>query len=56
MKTNIQEKNGCSKRNNVVNKLSKVDEHDQLHKFKDQLQSSNDTPTNNVNVYQDRIE
>ena len=40
MKTNIQEKNVCSKRNDVVNKLSKVDEHDQLHKFKDQLQSS----------------
>ena len=56
MKTNIQEKNVCSKRNDVVNKLSKVDEHDQLHKFKDQLQSSNDTPTNIVNVYQDRIE
>ena len=56
MKTNIQEKNVCSERNDVVNKLSKVDEHDQLHKFKDQLQSSNDTPTNIVNVYQDRIE
>ena len=56
MKTNIQEKIVCSKRNDVVNKLSKVDEHDQLHKFKDQLQSSNDTPTNIVNVYQDRIE
>ena len=34
----------------------KIEEHDQLQKFKDQLQSSNDTPTTSVNVNQDRIE
>ena len=56
MKTNIQETNVCSKGKDVVDKLSKIDKHDQLQKFKDQLQSSNDTPTTSVNVNQDRIE
>ena len=56
MKTNIQETNVCSKGNDVADKLSKIDKHDQLQKFKDQLQSSNDTATTSVNVSQDRIE
>ena len=34
----------------------KIEEHDQLQKFKDQQQSSNDTPTTSANVNQDRIE
>ena len=56
MKTNIQETNVCSNGKDVVDKLSKIDKYDQLQKFKDQLQSSNDTPTTSVNVNQDRIE
>ena len=56
MKTNIQETNVCNKGNDVVDKLSKIDEHDQLQKFKDQLKSSNGTPTTSVNINQDCIE
>ena len=56
MKTNIQETNVCSKGNDVVDKLSKIDEHDQLQKFKDQLQNSNDTTTTSINVNQDCTE
>ena len=37
MKTNIQETNVCSNGKDVVDKLSKIDKHDQLQKFKDQL-------------------
>ena len=48
MKTNIQETNICSKGKDVVDKLSKIDEHDQLQKFKEQLQNS----TTSVNVNQ----
>ena len=56
MKTNIQETNVCSKGKDVVDKLSKIDKHDQLQKFKDQMQSSNDTASTSVNINQDRIE
>ena len=52
MKTNIQETNVCTKGNDVVDKLSKIDEHDQLQKFKEQLQNS----TTSVNVNQDCTE
>ena len=38
MKTNIQETNVCSKGKDVADKLSKIDKHDQLQNFKDQLQ------------------
>ena len=56
MKTNIQGTNVCSNGKDVVDKLWEIDKHDQLQKFKDQLQSSNDTATTSVNVNQDRIE
>ena len=55
METNIQDINICSKGNDVVDKLWKIDQLDQPQKFKDQLQSSNDTPTFG-NVKKDRIE
>ena len=55
METNIQETNVCSKGSDVDDKLWKIDQLDQPQKFKDQLQSSNDTPTF-VNVKKDRIE
>ena len=56
MKRNIQETNVCSKGKDVIDKLSKIDKHDQLQKFKEQQQSSKDTATTSVNVNQDRIE
>ena len=52
----MQETNVGSKGKDVVDKLSKIDKHDQLQKFKDQMQSSNDTASTSVNVNQDRIE
>ena len=55
METNIQETNVCSKGNDLVDKLWKIEQLDQPQKFKDQLQSSNDTPTF-ANVEEDHIE
>ena len=52
----MQETNVGSKGKDVVDKLSKIDKHDQLQKFKDQMQSSNDTASTSANVNQDRIE